>query len=147
MPSPISKQTLSSFLRDSGIEPHCPAECYALPELDWITGEFTEAIQSRQNSDGMRHYKNGRNICHHYSRHASVVASLCHLWTPDTGEGESSLAFGWIDFDRPDGTGHSINLAVCRDESERLFLVYYEPQTRLLVSPAWKENTVPFAEI
>lgn len=147
MDTPVSKQTIQSFLMDSGIDAYCPSDCYALPAMDWITGAFSDGLRVRQSHDDTVRFQSGRNVCHHYTRHAAVHAAMCHLKTHDTGEGESSLAFGWIDFIRPDGTGHSVNLAVCRDESERLFVVYFEPQTRSLVSPVWKDGTVPFAEI
>lgn len=146
MNDPISKQTLQAFLFDNGIESSAPDALYALPSVEWIQNAFASALYLEQQRDGLLRYVDGKWNCNKFSRHAADFAARCYLATPEASEG-TALAFGAVDFEKPDGNGHSINLAVSRHPDLSLWLVWFEPQTRSIVPPpSRKENSSCFAD-
>jgi hypothetical protein len=134
MTAPISKQTLQSFLFDQGYaDVRAPDQFYALTTEAWIAGPFADALRKEQEERGAHRYAPAKNNCTKFSGHAKWYAGHCHYLTTDPATENAALAFGTFDFERPDGTAHSINIAVTRGEDLNLWLVYFEPQTACVV--------------
>jgi hypothetical protein len=143
MTTPISKQTLVSFLFSQGFaDVRAPGEFYALPSVAWIQDKFAPALRADLKRVGALRYVKAKNNCTKFSRHAAWFAGLCHAKTQNKATDEAELALGMFDFVRPVDGGHSINLAVSRYLDSTLLLVFFEPQIQQIVPPPnIKENT------
>lgn len=115
---------------------------YALPDENWIATEFAVALQAEQRRLGLDRYVEGKNDCTKFSWHAVDFAAQCHLHTQDDAEESTAIAFGVFDYIKPSGEGHSINIAICRNEDMTLKVVYFEPQLCSLVIPSRQQGSL-----
>lgn len=128
--SPVSKQTLSAFFFDSGIDAgrcsvELPDEQYALPDAEWIGGDFRIAFKYWR-KDMISDYHDGDSDCDDYAECASFFAHFLHRHSVARPL-DCGLAFGSFWFTRRDGVGHAINVAVCHVRG-KLEAVFFEPQ-------------------
>lgn len=132
----ISKPTIQSLLFDNGVDVALasivlPDSLYALPALEWLSGDFATAFFAFRNREGLV-YENGDCDCDDFVRAASWYAWKCFRATADRPR-RASLAFGSFYFQRDSGEAHALNAAICRD-LDALRLVFFEPQLGTLVN-------------
>jgi hypothetical protein len=98
---------------------------YLIPTEEWVRKDFSEELSSFLFDFNIRSYKEGRNECDKFSLYGRAVANILNAHNsnkPDTG-----IAVG--EFVYMDGIDpHDINVFIVSDESEKLKLIYYEPQ-------------------
>lgn len=110
--------------------PILPAANYALPRLEWVTGQFRDdwLVWSRQYFSG---FEEGAEVCFDYVRECASFAALQFRRTKDRPSG-CRLAFGEFFFRIDEGAGEGCAHAVCpfvpppQDEGDLLSPYFFD---------------------
>lgn len=99
---------------------------YVLPTRAWITEKLGPALDKFFFDTGIS-FRWEQFECNKYAKTASTIADWC--WAK-TGPREAALAFGVFTYGSEGGRRvgpHTLNIAIHRDESGKLFPAFYEP--------------------
>ncbi|MDB6017671.1 MAG: hypothetical protein JWR19_2160 [Pedosphaera sp.] len=123
----LSSDEMLGVLELAGINPDAielSDDEYALPTLNWITGDFADSMTGFLNSLEFTYELHSQD-CKAFSRAAAFWAEYC--WNK-TQAGQAALALGQCYY-LPNGSmeGHAINCAMTR-KAGKIALVFFEPQ-------------------
>lgn len=96
---------------------------FVLPTPEWITNKLGASLDKFFFDTGIKYGEN-QYECNKYAKTATTIADWC--WAK-TKTKDVALAFGMFGYLAGIG-GHMINIAVHRNESNGLYLAFYEPQ-------------------
>ena len=134
-PTVITAQRLAEFLFSCGMpEPFLSDSAYALPSLDWVTGDGGRAIFNAV-CRNVGNYESEIADCDDFAFAAAAEVRRLHRVTM-RGSDEHPLkpcaiAWGLFPYIRENGTAHCINIFVHREgdgEPLELRLGFFEPQ-------------------
>lgn len=130
----ITGDELEQFLISQGIRPEVifiADDVYALPDRDWIAGEFAQALAPKLEVL-VGPFVPEESDCDDFADVTACFARICHRKTLARPR-ESSIALGEFWYTRADGGGHAISILVPRVNGQ-LALAFFEPQWRQLVT-------------
>jgi hypothetical protein len=110
---------------------------YSLPTRDYISGPFSDSLRSFLFQLNSNQWKTDQNDCDDFSIAALFLMSFLHHNTVNKVT-STGIAFGEFHYIRDIGGAHAINVAIVR-ESDKLKLVFYEPQTYSIVDLSKQE--------
>jgi hypothetical protein len=115
---------------------------YALPAIDWIKGEFSNALRRAVAALNLEQWRENENDCDNFAGLAKEIASICHARSArKSGYGGTGLAFGEFWYLDTQQGHHAINVAIVGN-LDALRLVFFEPQTGELVTLSEKERSL-----
>ena len=121
----ICYEELSTVLTDSGISPGVIRifdEDFVLPTPHWIMNDLGASMGKFLFDTGIK-FEYNQYECNKFAKTATTIADWS--WAKTTTR-EVALAFGMFGY--LESGGHMINIAVHRDDTNKLYLAFYEPQ-------------------
>lgn len=121
----ISYEELSAVLTGSGISQDVIqifGEDFVLPTPQWIMNDLGSSMDKFFFDTGIK-YEYNQYECGKFAKTATTIADWA--WAKTTTR-EVALAFGMFGY--LESGGHMINIAVHRDDTNKLYLAFYEPQ-------------------
>jgi hypothetical protein len=106
---------------------------YVLTTRSWIQSDFSSGLSAFQFQMGINNWKPESNDCDKFSLATTFYAKWLTHSSPNR-KFNASLAMGEVFYTRSNSRGnHAINFFII-NESDELKIVFYEPQTRQIIS-------------
>lgn len=105
---------------------------YAVPEVTWLEGAFSQALLSTESALHTTDWSNSDNDCGQFSLFAKNYAQVLYHNTPGKAP-NISLAFGVMSYAPQPGHYHALNVVVVSVKGVAT-VAFYEPQLRRCVT-------------
>lgn len=109
-----------------------PDAKYVLPTRDWIESEFSNGLSSFQSEMGISTWSEESNDCDKFSIATSFYAKWLNHSSPNRNV-NASIACGEVFYKKSSVGNHAINFFIIMEKS-KLKVIFYEPQTRSIVT-------------
>ena len=105
---------------------------YSLPSISYINGEFSNSLRSFLFNLSSAEWKTESNDCDDFAMAACFLMNFLHHNTVNKVK-NTGIAFGEFYYYKQGVGYHAINVAVVRDENQKIKVVFFEPQTYSIV--------------
>ena len=103
---------------------------YAVPTVDWIKESYTPILKQFLFDNQLDLYQSGKNECDKFSYYGVTVGHMMHFHSKSPSN--TGLSIGELTY-TVSLTPHDIMFFVATDKSDKLKLVFYEPQTQQIL--------------